>query len=209
MLSFIWDLDGTLLDSYDIIVNSLYKIYKERFNIELDKHEILVDVINYSVSHFILKMEKETGVPFESLKDRYQEISGADKLNIKAMPHSHEILEYLNSKGIKNYVFTHRGRTTEIVLRNVGLYDYFTDIVTSLDDFPRKPDPAGLNYLINKHHLNKEETYYVGDRPLDIECAYNAHIKSIMYIPENGVGQKTNKEDYIIKDLLDIKRIVS
>ena len=48
-ITFIWDLDGTLLDSYGIIVDSLHQIYYEK-GIDLDKKEILVEVINESVS---------------------------------------------------------------------------------------------------------------------------------------------------------------
>ena len=206
-LAFIWDLDGTLLDSYGIIVNSLYQIYKEK-GIEIDKQEILYDVINGSVSIFIKKMEQQYGVPFEDLKDRYSIISGAEKLNIKAMEHSIEILKYLKDNHIPNYVFTHRGKTTETVLRNVKLFSYFDDIVTSLDGFERRPSPDGINYLVKKHNLDKNKTFYVGDRPMDIMCASNANVKSIMYIPKNSVAHPTGKETHIIKDLLDIVDIV-
>ena len=151
--SVIWDLDGTLLDSYGVIVNSLYQIYKEK-GVDIDKGEILFDVINESVSYFIKKMEQRFGIPFDDLKDRYSIISGNEKQNIKKMEHSKEILEYLHSKDIANYVFTHRGQTTESVLKNVGLYDCFDDIVTSLNGFERKPGPEGLNYLVEKHHLD-------------------------------------------------------
>ena len=205
--AFIWDLDGTLLDSYEIIINSLYQIYKEK-GFEIDKREIYEDAINESVSYFIKRMETTLGVPFQDLKDRYTNITHEQVLSIKAMEHAKEILEYLNSVGVHNYVYTHRGTTTEVVLSNIGLKSYFDDIVTSLDNFKRKPDPEGLNYLINKYHLDKNNTYYVGDRKLDVECANNAHIKSIMFIPSKSPALPTGKENYIIKDLLEIKEIV-
>ena len=203
----IWDLDGTLLDSYGIIVDSLHQIYLEK-GIALDKKEIMYDVINESVSFFIKKMEQQYGIPFDDLKDRYSIISGAEKLNIKAMAHAKEILEYLKNKGIPSYVFTHRGKTTVTVLNNVGIASYFEDMVTSLDNFARKPSPDGLNHLIEKHRLDKENTYYIGDRPMDIKCANNAHVKSIMYIPNQSVAKATGKETHVIKDLLDIKNII-
>ena len=203
----IWDLDGTLLDSYDLIVDALYRIYKEK-GVDISKQEILEDAINESVSFFIKKMEKRFNVPFDDLKDRYSNITHTEIMSIKAMEHSKEILEYLKSKGVENYVFTHRGTTTETVLKNIGIYVYFLDFVTSVDDFKRKPDPEGLNYLVDKHHLDRNNTYYVGDRKLDIECANNAHIKSIMFIPTSSPAKATGKEDYIIKDLLDIKEII-
>ena len=206
-IAFIWDLDGTLLDSYGVIVSSLQQIYLEK-GVNIDKKEILYDVINESVSSFIKKMEERFGVPFEDLKDRYSYISGQEKDNIKAMKHAKEILEYLQSKNIKNYVFTHRGKTTETVLKNVGIFSYFDEIVNSLNNFKRKPDPEGLDYLINKYRLDRNNTYYVGDRPIDIASANNAHIKSIMFIPKDGVAKPTGKETHVVNDLLGIKNIL-
>ena len=206
-VAFIWDLDGTLIDSYGIIVNSLHQIYLEK-GVNIDKSEILYDVLNESVSYFIKKTEERFGVPFEDLKERYSIISHNETLNIKAMKHGKEILEYLKNKGITNYVFTHRGITTESVLKNIGIYSYFEDMVTSLNNFKRKPDPEGLNYLIDKYHLDRDNTYYVGDRPMDIKCANNARIKSIMFVPLNSVTKPTGKETYVVNDLLDIKNII-
>ncbi len=206
-ITFIWDLDGTLLDSYPLIVNSLWTIYKEK-GVLMDKKEIYEQVINESVSAFIKAMEERFNIPFDDLKDRYSNITHKELLSIKSMPHSKEILDYLSSKGIKHYVYTHRGITTETVLKNIGLYDYFDDFVTSLNDFKRKPDPEALNYLIDKYNLDKESTYYVGDRPMDMLCANNAQIKGIMFIPNTSPGKPTGKETYIIKDLLDIKDII-
>ena len=208
MLAFIWDLDGTLIDSYEIIVDSLYQIYKEK-GFAIDKKEILNDVINESVSFFIMKMEARFGVPFDDLKDRYSVISHNAKDNIKAMNHAVEMLKYIKDNNIPNFVFTHRGVTTESVLKNIGIYEYFDEIVTSQSGFPRKPSPEGLNYIVNKYHLDKEHTYYVGDRKMDIMCANNAHIKSIMYIPVSSVAKATGKETYLIKDLLQIKDIIN
>ena len=205
--SFIWDLDGTLLDSYPIIVDSLYQVYKEKLGIELDKDRIHREIIKYSVSHFLNDLEKETGIKFDALKDRYSYISGKEKLNIPLMKNGLEILKHLKEQGIHSYVFTHRGVSTEPVLRNLGIYDYFDEVVASINQFKRKPDPEGINYLIDKYHLDKDNTYYVGDRAIDIECANNAHIKSIMFIPSDSPGEPTGKETIVINDLLDIKKI--
>lgn len=204
--AFIWDLDGTLLDSYEIIVSSLQEAYRES-GIELEAEEIRREVITQSVGDFIVKMEKETGIPFERLKERFSEINDSRKLSIPPMNHAAEILRWLRGRSIPNYVFTHKGTSTHTVLKNIGLYDYFDEIITGKDGFPRKPDPAAVLYLIRKHDLDKNSTYYVGDRSLDIECAVNAGIKSILFLPENSAARPTGQETCIVKDLLNIKDI--
>ena len=80
--------------------------------------------------------------------------------------------------------------------------------MNSTAGFNRKPSPDGINYFIDKYHLDRNETYYVGDRPMDVRCAENAHIKSILYLPEGSAAIPTGKETYIVEDLLDIKSLL-
>ena len=206
--AFIWDLDGTLLDSYGVIVSSLHRAYLEA-GLTLDKDEILREIISQTVSYFTRKMENERGIAFETIKERYSEISEQEKLNIKPIKNASEILSFLNDRGIPNYVFTHRGVSTEPILKNIGLYEFFDEIVTGKDGFGRKPDPSALNYLVQKYNLDKNSTFYVGDRSLDIECANNAGLMSILYLPEDSAAKPTGKETFIVKDLLEIRDIVS
>ena len=155
----------------------------------------------------IKRLEEETGISFEKLKHRYSEISGAKLKNIKLVPHALEVLDYCEQEGIHLFVITHRGVTTESVLINTGVITYFDEIITSMNSFPRKPDPTSALYLIDKYGLDKNNTYYVGDRTLDVEFAFNAGIKSILYLPDINPTVPTGKETYIIKDLLDIEKM--
>ncbi len=204
----IWDLDGTLLDSYGVIVSGLYKTCME-LGIPADEQEILREVITHSVGAFISKTEKETGISSGIIKQRQSEISDSEKLNIMPIRHAAEILSLMEKRGIRNFVFTHRGTSTDIILKNTGLYEFFEEIITGKDGFPRKPDPAAVLYLIRKYDLDKEKTFYVGDRTLDVECAVNAGIGSILYLPENSAAMPDGKETYIVKDLLEIGDIIS
>ena len=56
--AFIWDLDGTLLDSYGIIVSSLRKTYQE-YGLPIDEEDVHRHVIRYSVNSFIRHMEEK------------------------------------------------------------------------------------------------------------------------------------------------------
>ena len=202
-ISLIWDLDGTLIDSYGVILGSLEQVCQE-YNLPYYKETVAQEVIRYSVNHYIDYLSCISGVPFDTIKNRCSELSRSKNMSIKAMPQAVETLKALKEKGIDNYIFTHRGQSTEGVLKNVNLYDYFNEIVSSLSGFPRKPDPSGLNYLVNKYHLDPSKTYYVGDRSIDIACASNAGIKSILFKQEGNVTIPSGKETYIVKELKEI-----
>ena len=81
----------------------------------------------------------------------------------------------------------------------------FEEIITGADGFERKPSPEALQYLMAKHNLSQADTVYVGDRTLDVECAQNAGISSILYLPKGSVVEPTGKENCIVADLLEIK----
>ena len=206
-IAFIFDLDGTLIDSYGVIVSCLKQVYEEK-GITLNEEEILKEVLDTSVHFFIEDMENRYGIPFDELKERYSSISNIKLASIGPIKHAKEMLDYLKSKNIPLYIFTHRGVSTKATLLTTKINNYFDEVVTSLYGYPRKPYPDGLIYLIDKYHLDKSKTYYVGDRSIDIECASKAGIKSILYLPHPEIVKPTNKETYIIKDLLDIKNIV-
>lgn len=199
--AFIWDLDGTLLDSYGVIVSSLHQTLEE-LGISMDEAEVRRRAKEGSVSDVVNAAAAQTGRSFQEIKARYSEISGGRYLEITAMPHAREALEETAALGAAHFVYTHRGSTTLPVLSHLGLDRFFREVVSSLSGFPRKPAPDALIYLMEKHRLDKEQVYYVGDRTLDVDCAKNAGVRSVLYAP-SGAGPA----DCVIRDLLDVRAI--
>ena len=203
----IWDLDGTLFDSYDLIVGSIYQVFQEN-KIMISMDSIRNHALQFSIKSLFGQVSQDYGVPTEFLNCRYGEISRGKYLEIKPMPNALTVLEQLQSWNIENYVFTHRGMTTIPVLENLGMKDYFTEILTSQSGFARKPDPQALRYLIEKYGLEPADTFYVGDRSLDMECAANAGVRGILYIPDTSATQSVGTEAFRIEDLTDILNII-
>lgn len=198
----IWDLDGTLLDSYGVIVSSIRQTLAE-FDRPAEAAEIFREVKDGSVSAFLRRAAAEAKLPYQTLKDRYSAISGKRVLEIPAMPHGIETLEALAARGAVHFVYTHRGSTTEPVLKHLGLARFFKEVVTSLNGFPRKPAPDALIYLIEKYGLDRHRTFYVGDRTLDMDCARNAGVRGIFYAPAGPTaGERT------VRDLAELRDIV-
>ena len=194
MKAVVWDLDGTLFDSYDVIVESILLTFREN-GIDMDWERIHQYAIEFSIKELFSQMAKLHGVSAEDLHRAYSGISQGKYLLIKRMPHTLEILEILKRAGVEQYVFTHMDA-------------YFQEVVTTQNSFARKPDPEGLIYLMEKYNLEKESTWYVGDRSLDMDCAKNAGIPGILYMPSGAIDVSGGTERYIVNDLLEIQKIV-
>ncbi len=201
--AFIWDLDGTLLDSYGVIVDGLYRTLHS-FGVALGAEEIHREVIASSANDLLTRISSESGVPFERLKETCSKFTDVEKAKIGPMPFAADVLRSLSRAGARHFVFTHRGATSEFILKNTGLYGFFEEIVTGRNGFPRKPDPSAVNYLVEKYALDRENTYYVGDRAIDVECARAAGIKSILILPEQSAATATGGETYTVNSLSEI-----
>lgn len=203
----IWDLDGTLFDSYPIIVSILHQALEEH-GIQMAAREIHQYVIRYSVRDFVQKVAEEYRCPPEPLAHRFSQLQLGTDAKIHPMCHAPEILNLTAAMGVSNFVYTHKGPSANQVLERMQLRQYFTEIVTSQNGFQRKPSAEAVNYLVQKYQLNRQQTYYVGDRILDVECAKNAGIQSILFLSPDSCGSASGQEDYLVQDLLEIADIL-
>ncbi|NQP29765.1 HAD-IA family hydrolase [Streptococcus suis] len=200
--TFIWDLDGTLLDSYEAILAGIQETY-EQFYLPFDREEVKQFILRYSVKDLLVRDADKYGLDSDEL-NRVRATSLKEKnTQIPLMTGAREILDWTAEKGIQNFVYTHKSDNAFQVLEDLGVRHHFTEILTSDSGFARKPSPEALLFLIEKYGLNKENTYYIGDRLLDVETAINAGIQSIN-LQIDGVEQ-----NWKIVSLLDIKQILT
>lgn len=203
----IWDLDGTLVDSYTLMVLCIGQALKE-FGVYCSPEIILENAKGKSVRYFCEIMSAKTGVPAQDISQRCTQLAGERVTEIRSMPNVKQLLSATRELGVKHYIFTHRGDTTAAVLSNNGLECYFDEVITGHSGFERKPNPDALSYLIGKYAMNKERTYYVGDRRIDVECAQNAGIKSILFVAEDSRGISECRPDYTIGNMMEILDVI-
>ena len=198
--TFIWDLDGTLLDSYEAILAGIQETY-EQFNLPFDREEVRNFILRYSVKDLLVRDADQYGLDSEEL-NRVRATSLKEKnTQIPLMDGAREILEWTAEQGIQNFVYTHKSDNAFQVLAALRIAQHFTEILTSNSGFARKPSPEALLYLIDKYQLDKANTYYVGDRLLDVETAIHAGISSIN-LQIDGLDQNQK-----ISHLLEIKNL--
>ena len=184
--AFIWDLDGTLLDSYEAILAGIEETYRQ-FSIPYEKEKVRTFILKYSVQDLLEQVAEERGLDAGLLNQVRAQSLAEKNAQVVLMPGAREVLTWADKQGIQQFVYTHKGDNAFTILRDLGLDSYFTEILTSQSGFARKPSPEAATYLINKYHLNPDRTYYVGDRTLDIEFAQNSEIQSINFLESPAV----------------------
>ena len=198
--AFIWDLDGTLLDSYEAILSGIEETFGQ-FSIPYDKEKVREFILKYSVQDLLVQVAEEIKLDVEVLNQVRAQSLAEKNAQVVLMPGAREVLDWTDQVGIRNLVYTHKGDNAFTILRDLGLESYFTEIITSQSGFVRKPNPEAATYLLDKYQLNSDNTYYIGDRTLDVEFAQNSKIQSINFL------DSTYDRNHRIQALADIPRI--
>ena len=198
--AFIWDLDGTLLDSYEAILSGIEETFAQ-FSIPYDKEQVREFILKYSVQDLLVQVAEERKLDVEVLNQVRAQSLAEKNAQVVLMPGAREMLAWADQVGIQQFVYTHKGDNALTILRDLGLESYFTEILTSQSGFARKPSSEAANYLIDKYQLNPDNTYYIGDRTLDVKFAQNSGIQSINFL------ESTYEGNYRIQALADISRI--
>ena len=199
----IYDFDGTLSDTYPCFTETVLTMLKSR-GLSGDYKKVYDD-LKVSVGHAL----KHSDLPedYEILRKEFHVVHDELALEIqKPYPEAEEILRYAMAQGHKNYLYTHSGTIVKILLEKWGIADCFEDIIDSTMKFPTKPAPNALNWLCEKHGLDKSECIMIGDRDIDTDCGRNAGMKGCLFDPEHYYDD--SDVDYRIENLLELKNII-
>ncbi|MCY7070730.1 HAD family hydrolase [Streptococcus oralis] len=199
-IAFIWDLDGTLLDSYEAILSGIEETFGQ-FAIPYDKEKVREFILKFSVQDLLEQVAEERKLDAEVLNQVRAQSLAEKNAQVVLMLGAREVLAWADQAGIQQFVYTHKGDNAFAILRDLGLESYFTEILTSQSGFARKPNRESATYLLDKYELDPDNTYYIGDRTLDVEFAQNSGIQSINFLESPYDG------NHMIQELADITRI--
>ncbi len=215
MTAYIWDLDGTLLDSYGVIVEAAARTAADE-GINDPKDYILKVVKQKSCTAYMEEIGSQCGKTVREVFAQYQKHTHALDDLITLIDGAKETLERLQEAGAVHFVYTHRGSSSEPILERLGVLKCFREVVTSMYGFAPKPSGEGVRFLVEKYGLDPEQTWYVGygldpeqtwyvgDRTLDVYCAKDAGVKALLFLAPDTCVEATGQEDRIVKDLREI-----
>ncbi len=196
----IFDFDGTLANTNQMIINSFRHIYN-CFLEEECSEEYIMSTFGEPLELTLKRDFKQ--FEYEDVIDAYRNYQ-RDRFNDEVTLYDTvaETLQYLKGKNIKLGIATSRMKhSTVSALENFNIAGYF-DVVISADDVTKhKPDKEPLMKVINELKSTADRTLYVGDSKFDMECAINASTTPVL------VGWQSNSkelaEKYHIAHVLD------
>lgn len=177
--NYLFDADGTLFDTVDLICTCFQYVAEKYADKTIDRNTIINGIGLPLKSQLITHLGPEHD--HEQILDdylQYQLTIMADSIN--PFPHVTETLDRLKSAGKKLAVVTSRRRfSLEKILDSTDTAKYFDILVTPEDTIRHKPDAEPALKAIALLDADKTSTVFIGDALYDICSGTSAGIDTI------------------------------
>jgi HAD superfamily hydrolase (TIGR01549 family) len=199
---FIFDIDGTLTSTNQLIFDSFNFIAKKYLNRAFTDEEIVAmfgptkDVI---LKEWCGKNPASPAGRFEEVRKDYYTYYSTNHWKAELYPGIKEILDYLKSKNFPLGIFTGKGRQASLItLKKLGVDHYFDLIVTGDDVTNHKPSSEGILKFVKHFGLKSERVLMIGDSVSDVVASREAGVKIASVLWDSYAGEKvqTLKSDY-------------
>jgi len=172
----VFDFDGTLVDSFEDIAraanHSLEVLGFPTYSLEQVKRCVGRGLENLMRS---LLPPGSNGILEEAVRElrRYYADHPFDYSTV--YPGVSELLDWLGEHHLLRAVLSNKTDPfVQIICENLGLSTRMEEIHGHRDEFPLKPDPASLNWILSRHGISPCDTLMVGDHLPDLELSQRA-----------------------------------
>ena len=213
---FIFDLDGTLVDTAPDFKNSINYMLNELNESEVSLEEIR-NWVGYGARELIRRTVVDKNIPHD--EQRIEEM-----LKIFLLHYTHNIdddsvlfnnvknvLEFLKNNGIKLAVCTNKmERLSNILLEKLNVLHMFDYLVGGDSLSKSKPDPFPLINICEKLNTEISDSIMIGDSVTDLNAGKGAGMPVILV----SYGYTDNKDiyneaDLVINDFSQLKELVN
>ena len=204
---FIFDVDGTLTSTNQLIFDSFNFIAKKYLNKTFSDEEI---VAMFGPTEDVI-LKQWCGDKFEEAKVWYYKYYSDNHWKAKLYPGIKEILDYLKNKKFPLGIFTGKGReATMITLKKLKVDHYFNPIVTGDDVANHKPSAEGILKFVNHFKLKNERVLMIGDSVSDVKASKEAGIKVASALWDSYAHEKvkTLQSDYYFYSVKELKEFL-
>jgi len=189
----LFDLDGTLIDSTEAILESFHN----SFDFYRCSHPDDED-IKKLIGHPLDIMYRELGIQEDNIddfvskyKEHYREISTKKTVLLKNAEKAIIEAAKIATLGI---VTTKTGKYSRVLMQHFGLMKYFDVLIGREDVKEAKPSPEPIFKALEKLNCNDEDIWMIGDTRMDLISAKNAGVKSIALL--SGYDKKSELQKH-------------
>lgn len=191
----VFDLDGTLVDSRADLVSSANDMLSS-FGAKPLEEESIAGFVGDGAKMLVARSLKAAGVPPSDLGialERFLEIYNGRLLETtKPYDGISALIDDAVDLGVRLGVITNKPEAPSLtILNSFNLTMSFCWVIGGDGKFPRKPDPASLNWLIADAGADPSRTLYIGDSQIDCDTARAAGTR--FCLANYGFGQVRGK----------------
>ena len=205
----LFDLDGTLCDTDEMIVQTMRAIYLDYKPRKIRTRGELYYFSGPPIRE-TLKNEFPDYDP-EMMHEVFKKVSkGFYPSTVKAYKDEIEVLKALKEKGYLLGVVTNKGLPLTKYSLEICHIEAFFDVIVSADDVAiPKPDPSGVLKAMGSLNIkNKGDVLYVGDNDIDYFTAENAGVDCMLVSWGPRVIKCIDKAKYEAKSYNEMRDIL-
>src|SRR5665811_78667 len=205
----IFDLDGTVLDSVELIVDSfdhaVWSVLGHRSSRE--------DAVRHVGRPLLEQMELIDEVRAQELVDAYREFNHREHdRRVRLYPGMADLLLRLRARGARLALVTSKSRpTTEMAFRVTGVGELFEEVVCAGETTYHKPHPEPLLRVLDSLGAGPESAVYIGDSPYDLQAAAGAGIRSVGVtwgvFPEEDLAAES--PDRLVREMQELSFVLT
>jgi phosphoglycolate phosphatase len=187
----VFDLDGTLIDSRRDLADAANALIIERGGAPLAV-DAIAGMVGEGAALLVRRALKAAGTDLDVERDlpRFLELYDERLLvHTRLYDGTREALDALRTQATLALLTNKPQRPTETILDGLGIASFFTHVVGGDTTHGRKPDPAGLRYLMSAAGAAAGETTMVGDSRIDLRTARAASVRCCLV--RYGFGFRT------------------
>lgn len=201
--AYLFDCDGTLLDTTELIYQCFLYICQKYGNIKVTREQVF--------EHIGIPLRPQLEYLMGPLKGREEKII-ADHMEyqfsiypdyLRLFPEVLETLQQLKEKNKKLAIVTsRRKKSLNLYLQYTGIFAYFDLLITPELTQKHKPDPEPALVTIEQLSCNPQESLFIGDSVYDITCGQQAGMDTAFVAWSKVTLPKTAEAPtYVIKNI--------
>ena len=172
--TFLFDFDGTLLDSNHHVIHCFQLAFQEVLGIDLPEKTITA-TFGIPLAQALEDLNPEHAEELLSVYRKHSDAIGMSLL--KEIDGARATLQALHDAGCINAIVTSKKEVNaQAQMAHIGITDLIDLLVGPEKTTAHKPDPAPILYTIDALGVDASECLMIGDSPNDILCGKNAHV---------------------------------